>query len=454
MPGPKARLRLDGADPINQGLTGWWPLNEASGNIARDISTYQRHGVGVSTPGSIMTPAGRAKSFSNNSYIRVSAGKTLPQIVDYTYVMWLRGSGSLPAYAGLMAQTADTVPTNQVGMSYLSGNIIRFHNNVSLETTVIALSSVFDGRSHQLAIGRRGAGGSAVDYVWLDGRLVLAAGNANNPATGTTGDLIIGNERSGTAGYGWQNPVTNFREFRRCLSDAEIRRIYADPWAGTARPRRRVYASPAPAMLTATIAGTVDITASVSAALALDAQIAGTVPITASATAALDLAATIGATVPITASIQAQLSRIATITGEIPITASIQATNGGGGDTHDGYLRRSRRQRALEAAERRREAERLADAQALRLELQAAMGMAADVVAEAPAQAVEAVQEAVAVVQGIQRGDSNSIAPLDRAFVNNMRAAVADLLKTIEAAQRAKALADDDEDVEILLRAL
>jgi hypothetical protein len=199
--------------------------------------------------------------------------------------------------------------------------------------------------------------------------------------------------------------------------------------------------------LTATIAGTVDITASVSAAMALDAQIAGTVPITASATAALDLAATIGATVPITASIQAQLSRIATITGEIPITASIQATNGGGGDTHDGYLRRSRRQRALEAAERRREAERLADAQALRLELQAAMGMAADVVAEAPAQAVEAVQEAVAVVQA-------QPAPAAVVDFTAARAAIADLLATIEAAQRAKALADDDEDVEILLRAL
>lgn len=167
------------------------------------------------------------------------------------------------------------------------------------------------------------------------------------------------------------------------------------------------------------------------------------------------LSATIAGTVDITASVSAALALDATITGTVPITAQITATSGSGaGDTHDGYLRRSRRQRAIEAAERRREAERLADAQALRLELQAAMGMAADVVAEAPQPAVEAVREAVAVVAGIQRGDSNWIAALDRAAMNDMRAAIAELLAAIEAAQRAKALADDDEDVEILLRAL
>ena len=151
---------------------------------------------------------------------------------------------------------------------------------------------------------------------------------------------------------------------------------------------------------------------------------------------------------PITADISARLDRLAEIAGTIPITASITAfMEGGAGDTHDGFLRRSRRQRALEAAERRRDAERLADARALRLELEAALGMAADAVEEAPAPAVEAVREAVAVVRALP-----PVAPaIDFAAA---RAAVSDLLAAIEAARRAKELADDDEDVEILLRAL
>jgi hypothetical protein len=117
-------------------------------------------------------------------------------------------------------------------------------------------------------------------------------------------------------------------------------------------------------------------------------------------------------------------------------------------DTHDGYLRRSRRQRAVEAAQRRREAERLADAQALRLELEAALGMAADVVDDVPQPAVEAVQEAVAVVRALPP----ITAP--RVDFTAARAAIADLLAAIDAAMKAKALADDDEEVEMLLRAL
>jgi hypothetical protein len=200
--------------------------------------------------------------------------------------------------------------------------------------------------------------------------------------------------------------------------------------------------------LSAEITGTVDITASASAALALDAAIAGTVDVTASVAATTTLDAEIAGTVPITADISARLDRLAEIAGTIPITASITAfMEGGAGDTHDGFLRRSRRQRALEAAERRRDAERLADARALRLELEAALGMAADAVEEAPAPAVEAVREAVAVVRALP-----PVAPaIDFAAA---RAAVSDLLAAIEAARRAKELADDDEDVEILLRAL
>jgi hypothetical protein len=251
-----------------------------------------------------------------------------------------------------------------------------------------------------------------------------------------------------------------------------------NPWSHLVWPEERLFhavrLAGAPADLSAEIAGTVDITASVAAALALDASIAGTVDITASAAASLALAAEIAGTVditasiaaqtdrqaeiagtvPITAEIAAQLDRLAEIAGTIPITASITAfMEGGAGDTHDGFLRRSRRQRALEAAERRRDAERLADARALRLELEAALGMAADAVEEAPPVAVEAVREAVVRVQQLAPLSQGRISPDPEAY-SSMRAAVSDLLAAIETARRAKELADDDEDVEILLRAL
>ena len=121
------------------------------------------------------------------------------------------------------------------------------------------------------------------------------------------------------------------------------------------------------------------------------------------------------------------------------------------GDTHDGFLRRSRRERAIEAARRKAEEERLTERNALRLSLEAAMGMAAEVVEDAPQEAAEAVEAAVAeaavFVPALGR-----VAP---ALPLEATARALDKLQAaIESALRAKALADDDEDVELLLRAL
>ena len=122
--------------------------------------------------------------------------------------------------------------------------------------------------------------------------------------------------------------------------------------------------------------------------------------------------------------------------------------------THDGWIKRSRRHRAIDAALRREDEERQADARALKLSLDAALGMAAEVVADAPEEAAEVVREAVA--QGV------AIAPLftpiaptfSPAGLDDIRAAIATLHAAIDAANRARELAEDDEDVELLLRAL
>ena len=63
-------------------------------------------------------------------------------------------------------------------------------------------------------------------------------------------------------------------------------------------------------------------------------------------------------------------------------------------DTHDGMMRRSRRERRIEAMRAKAEAERLADAQGLRLALEAALGMAAEIVEETTAPEVERAVEA------------------------------------------------------------
>lgn len=130
----------------------------------------------------------------------------------------------------------------------------------------------------------------------------------------------------------------------------------------------------------------------------------------------------------------------ATIAGEVPITAEITAILQpfGDVDTHDG-LRRSRRLRRIETLRQRGEAERLADAQALRLSLEAALGLAAEVVPDTAPRVAEAVQRAPKPAEVDWRRvaeDAEQYARLSRL--------VARLSALVQA--EAKRRADDDDD--------
>jgi len=205
----------------------------------------------------------------------------------------------------------------------------------------------------------------------------------------------------------------------------------------------------AAASVTATIAGSVDVTGSLTATNALAAQIAGTVGITGSLSATNALAATVAGQIDVTGTLTAWLEKTADIAGTVPITGQfIAMMEGGAGDTHDGILKRSRRERRIEAMRAKAEAERLADAQGLRLALEAALGMAAEIVEETTAPEVE---RAVEAAPGVATVDWRSLAR-DPAELERTRQTVADLVAVVTAAR--KRLADeDDEDALFLMGA-
>jgi hypothetical protein len=111
----------------------------------------------------------------------------------------------------------------------------------------------------------------------------------------------------------------------------------------------------------------------------------------------------------------------------------------------------TRRERALDAAQRRADEEWQREKNGLRLALDAAMGLAAEVVEEAPPEAVEAVQEAVAAVRGV--APVLAAPAVDVAALERFRTALERLQAALDEAARARALAEDDEDVLMLLRA-
>ncbi len=233
--------------------------------------------------------------------------------------------------------------------------------------------------------------GPSSQIAYMQGRQIVS-GAAANYGTTAAGELIIGNNNSGA--FPWVQAASGgvyyAVAFDRQFTPAEIAEAAADPWWWARQPRRRPGRTPI--------------------AYTLNPE-----PVEYRYT---------------------------------PATVALTYEPAQTGDTHDGMKRRSRRQRAMDAAEQRRRASLAEEALALRLSLEAAMGMAAEVAEEAPAEAAQAVQAAVRAARV-----AIPAAP-DVAALADARKAVATLLEAVEEARRLKALAEDDEDVLMLLRAL
>jgi hypothetical protein len=403
MPGDKAGIRLDGADPINNGLVGFWPLTEHGGNRWLDISPFHRSLTTVTPPARIFGLQGRQAQFNaaSSQYLQ-NANFVWPGGRSAAISVWINApgghNGSPYDFSGR------TLVSGQAFYGHLpfSDNVAYFYYGNSGDGEISANFAAYLNKWTHVAW----SSSPTRKAIWING--VLAASSTTVPSSPVT---------SATNGYIGYSPVSTmfhaggmrlFRLRTREWSDAEVQRLYRDPWAGTARRALPIAYSPLPP-LAAIITGTVDVTASTSAEMAL--------------------AATIDATIPVTAL----------------ITAQVEST----GDTHDGFVRRSRRERAMAAAEQRRRDEMAQEAVALRLSLEAAIGMAAEVAEEAPQEAIQAAtRQAARMVPAL--ADTRP----DDALLASAREAVAALLAAVQEAERARALAEDDEEVLMLLRAL
>lgn len=409
MPGAKARIRLDGADPINRGLVGFWPLNENAGQRFPEISPYRRNGTGVNDPPRRFLGNVRNVSFSgSNQYITVGTNLGLSTNSNITVAGWVyrATSGDKGAFFKIGNNTDATGGDGfAVGCGGTelenAGNqaLILYEGN----RWILTGYTVTVGWHHWvLTINNLG-----YPKVYIDGAQIYTDTGAAPAAIGSRGASIaqIGGYVSASSTNRYLvGSVFGVRVWSRALLPQEAQRLYRNPWAGTARRFANVPYNPQPP-LSATITGAVDITGSATAAMALAASLSGTVDITASITAQMDAF----------------------------------------GDTHDGLRRRSRRERRIEALRQRADAERLADAQALRLSLEAALGLAAEMPTDDAPRVAEAVQRAPKAADVDWRRiteDAEQYARLSRV--------VARLSAVVQAEARRRA-DDDDDDAAFLL---
>lgn len=369
MPGAKARIRLDGADPINRGLVGFWPLKDGGGTRAVNLIAPQSAAL-VAAP----TWTARGLNLASGSYVEAPGSAAYDFVRGGAVSFWVRGLyASQITYSNLFSKASGGVTEWSLFREIATGALSLFSAAAAGQITFAGslFQDIMDGRLNHVCYTQNGTTATIyVNGVQKDSKTIATPTYQSLP-------LRFGND-AGATGY-INGQMQNVRFFRRALAPFEVARLARDPWAGTARGLRLVPFVYPP----------------------ISAEIAGTIP----------------------------------VTGEI---TGVLTPFDVGTDTHDG-LRRSRRLRRIEALRQRNEAERLADAQALRLSLEAALGLAAEVVPEVAPRVAEAVQRAPKPADVDWRRvaeDAEQYARLSRA--------VAKLSALVQA--EARRLADEDDD--------
>jgi hypothetical protein len=234
---PQARI-LQPENPINVGLGGWWPLDEVSGLVARDISGFQNHGAlsgftwgvrngWVSTaPGSAggRTPPARGIAF--DSSVSTSAVVSIPHGPQLD---WLpAGSVSLWAMPfGLGANNTGRLfakrPVGGQGFSHWWTNSTEFWGSSNGGFFKFANWSQNTWRHVVLQY-------TATTWeCYIDGQLALSGTNSMGPNQSTP--LLLGNRAEGDRAA--QLVMANVRCWRRWLSVGEISALSEDAWIGS-----------------------------------------------------------------------------------------------------------------------------------------------------------------------------------------------------------------------------
>lgn len=254
---------LNPGDSINRGLVGFWPLDAASGGIARDISQYRRHAPLTnfslsSGSGWASAAPGRVLTFDGvNDHVPIP---NIPPITRVSISALVRVPSGSPGFIVNKNYSSGVVPFSLcVVSSGTFGGMAFFDGGWRLSNVTTNITG--DGKFH-FVTGTYD--GSTLKY-FLDGKLDASASYSGS-LPNNTHPLDIGVYRND--GLYYSGSIALLRVHSRALSLREIQRLAVDPWAGTLRRRRRAVSTTASAAYNETLSDAVTAGDAIAAALA------------------------------------------------------------------------------------------------------------------------------------------------------------------------------------------
>ena len=227
---PPVGTPLKDDDPLNAGLTGFWPLWEGGGRGCYDISGGGWHGTEAEAAADprILWSGGRAGGHARwfdgtNDRIDI-AGLRMPAAAagPYTLSMWFRTDRTGNASLWSMYINAGS---GQRALFRIQNTdrLTLWHATITIQVPV----GVCDGRWHHTVVCKRGNGANELE-IWLDG--ALGARGTNNNFYDQAAPIQIGGDPD-TLDF-FRGAIEDVRFWKgRALSAPEIQRLYATPWS-------------------------------------------------------------------------------------------------------------------------------------------------------------------------------------------------------------------------------
>jgi hypothetical protein len=224
---PFGQAFLDRSDPINDGLVGFWLLNEDGGVTAYDLSGNNNHGTLVNNPAWVGGENGGAFSLDGvNDYL------SLPQSSLYVGTTWTISAAvylrTLPSdYAGLFIISDSTSWSRYLRISptgAIEGGYFRTGVGEVKATTGTLITQTYNSVAYT-------CDGSNT-YAWLNGIPGSATAVATPISTTQRVTSVGGNWADNATFWPCDGIVDVVRYYNRALSADQLQRLRSEPLAG------------------------------------------------------------------------------------------------------------------------------------------------------------------------------------------------------------------------------
>lgn len=250
---PKPGIQLNRAHPLAQGLEAYWPMNEGSGTVTRDVvggkpGTLTNFALaGSSTSGWTGTRMGGGLRFDGtDDYVNIGTDyqKYIKYDKSFSVSIWFTFSAVAASYYSLIGAVRDTGGYDSFEIRKSSSHRIEFllwtyagGGNTNGYNWGSDVQTFIVGKLYNVTVTYNGTGTSTAGNIYINGNSVYSGTIVNNFGDLTSSfsaqldgiDLWIGRRNYTSPDMPFPGVIDSVRFYNRVLNQSEIQILMTNP---------------------------------------------------------------------------------------------------------------------------------------------------------------------------------------------------------------------------------